>query len=61
MTTNKPKVQPYCKECGSKDVTMDAIARWDVNAQAWLISSELDNTDCDDCGGECTVKWADLA
>ena len=52
--------QPYCKECGSTDVTMDAIASWDMKTQAWVLVGELDNTDCNECGGECSLKWAEF-
>lgn len=45
-----------CKWCGSENVTHDALARWDMAAQEWEISSTLDNADCDRCGGECDIE-----
>lgn len=41
-----------CSECGSEDVTYDAIVRWNVEAQDWEYSSLLDSSDCCDCGEE---------
>lgn len=44
---------PYyvtCPECGSPNVTRDCIGRWDFEKQEWVVSGELDNMDCDDCG-----------
>lgn len=51
------KEYPICKHCGSEDVTKDAIVRWDHDIQDWLFSNDLDHTDCNDCGGECSIKW----
>lgn len=51
------RVIPVCKTCGSDRVTMDCLARWDVEAQDWLVSSPLDCTDCDECGEETTLVF----
>lgn len=39
-----------CRQCGSKDVTRDALAEWDEVAMDWSISVTLDNCDCNACG-----------
>lgn len=49
------RIKYTCKHCGGTNVTMDCVARWNVDAQKWEMSAELDNTDCDDCGGETTL------
>lgn len=49
-----------CSHCGSTDVTHDALVRWSNAAQEWLISSTLDNSDCEDCGGETSVQSYEL-
>ena len=41
-----------CSHCLSSNVTQDALSRWSVEDQKWELSGELDNTDCDDCGGQ---------
>jgi hypothetical protein len=50
------KYRKVCKWCGSENVTHDALARWNEAAQEWEISSVLDNSDCDRCGGECEIE-----
>ena len=56
MTTT-PKNKPVCTECGSDDVTLDCIGGWDADKQEWIVIGELDNSDCNVCGGECSLKW----
>lgn len=48
-----------CGHCGGDNVTRDAIAHWDVSKQAWVITDVLDNTDCNDCGGQAKLKETD--
>lgn len=55
-TTPADRIRVCCSTCGSVNVTRDALARWSEELQQWEISSELDNSDCDDCGGETTLK-----
>jgi type II secretory ATPase GspE/PulE/Tfp pilus assembly ATPase PilB-like protein len=52
------KVSKVCKYCGSENVSVDATARWNVDAQAWELAGLFDNSDCDDCGGETTIVEA---
>lgn len=48
--------KPVCTHCGSDDVTRDGILRWSVQDQRWEVSAELQNEDCNACGGECDLK-----
>lgn len=57
----EPKTKPICSECGSDDVLMDAYARWDVDAQEWVLNSTHDDTVCERCEGECSLDWEDVA
>jgi hypothetical protein len=45
-------VKPVCGRCGSDSLARDASARWDADAQAWIISGVYDCTFCDDCSAE---------
>lgn len=49
----EPRTIIACARCGGFNVTCDAVARWDNVTQQWEMSSMFDNTDCDDCSGEC--------
>jgi hypothetical protein len=55
------KVWMVCNVCGSRDVTRDAIVRWDEENQEWGFSSELDNTDCNNCSGEAHLDEVEIA
>jgi hypothetical protein len=52
---NKP-VNKVCSECGSENVTHDALVRWCKTTQQWEISGVLDNSDCGECAGECSIE-----
>lgn len=52
----KPLVAKCCATCGSRNVTNDAIAKWNDVAQEWEILTLLQNADCEDCGGETTIE-----
>jgi hypothetical protein len=56
----KPKRLPICTECGSADVRADAYAEWDAENQCWSLVTTFDNTDCENCGGECSIEWVNL-
>jgi hypothetical protein len=47
-----PKIKMICPHCGSEDVTRDALARWSVEEQKWVVSSELDTMQCEACNRE---------
>jgi hypothetical protein len=58
MTTTKGLF--ICTACGSADVRCDAYAEWDHDSQQWSLTTTFDNTDCENCGGECHVEWVAL-
>lgn len=49
--------KPVCTACGSDDVRADAFAVWDTVAQSWELHSTYDNSVCESCGGECSLRW----
>ena len=55
------KYKTVCSNCGSLDVTRDAIVQWDEFHQIWDLVTIYDNGDCHDCGasGNSVVKWID--
>ena len=50
----------HCDRCGGEEISCDAAARWCEESRAWEISGLFDDTDCDDCGGECGIVRVDL-
>ena len=56
----KPKVKMVCSWCGSDDVTRDGLLRWSVEEQKWEVSCELDNADCNKCGGEASLEEVEI-
>jgi len=50
------KLDYFCKACGSRNVFRDATARWDVNAQAWVLAGVCDHSTCGECGRESILK-----
>jgi len=45
-----------CETCGSENVTSDALCDWNPDLATWEVGSVLDNSDCNRCGGECSVE-----
>ena len=43
-------ITKVCSNCGSRNITHDALVRWSEEEQKWELSSMLDSGDCDDCG-----------
>jgi hypothetical protein len=41
--------KPTCPHCFSDNVLSDASARWDVDAQEWVIVSECPHGHCCNC------------
>ena len=54
------RITKVCRHCGSENVSVDAVARWSVDAQRWEISGLFDISDCDDCGSKTDVIDKDL-
>lgn len=61
MSKVKPRPKPVCSRCGSDDLTIGGISRWCIDKQEWELSRTLDNTVCNNCGGQCRLNWIDLA
>ena len=53
----KPLI-PYCSECGSTDISADAIVHWNVVTQTWD-ATDVEYSLCSDCGEEDTIEWKD--
>lgn len=51
------QISPRCARCRGENIFCDATATWSVEKQNWELKSFYDNTDCDDCEGECRVFW----
>lgn len=49
-----------CSTCGSDDVSRDALAVWSVVDQQWELRTELDNANCERCGGETSLIEVEL-
>lgn len=47
-----PKIQMKCPECGSTNITKDALAQWDETAQDWTLAGVYDCETCQDCEAE---------
>ena len=50
------RVDIVCKKCGSNNVTRDASAEWDAEAQEWVLSAVNDQGYCNECGGEAELE-----
>lgn len=50
LVAGTPPIKICCQNCGSEDVTRDAVVRWCVENQEWEVSNVFDNADCDNCG-----------
>jgi len=48
------KIKYACLTCGSEEITFDATAAWDVEEQAYVVSTLFDDCYCgsDTCQGE---------
>jgi len=58
---NPQKIEyPACDRCGSPNVSADAAACWDHQAQDWSVTNVFDKGhSCDDCGDVCGIKWVE--
>jgi len=59
---DKP-IEPVCRDCGSTDLTRDALAAWDADAQQWVLSAIYESTACQTCEAESDhlCRWRPLA
>lgn len=44
------RIDYRCPVCGSREVCVDACARWDIPQQAFKLSGTHDGMTCQDCG-----------
>ena len=52
------KEMPVCQNCGSDDVSFDAAARWNVEAQHYELTSTFASGSCSSCDEEFDpVDW----
>ena len=49
------KVRMVCKRCGSEEVTRDAWAEWDVEAQMWHAAAVFDHAYCHRCQSDASI------
>ncbi len=57
-----PKPVDYvCNMCGGNEVTRDAWAAWDTQAQDWTLGAAFDYAFCHDCAQETNLVEVDLA
>ncbi|MEO7178686.1 MAG: hypothetical protein ABIW83_07570 [Allosphingosinicella sp.] len=54
-------VDYVCRTCGGTEVTRDAWAAWDSEAQDWTLGAAFDYAFCHDCEEETKLVEVDLA
>lgn len=55
------KVRMVCGTCGSKEVTLDAWARWSEINQRWVLGETYDYSYCHFCEGETRIQELPLS
>lgn len=53
-------VDYICNMCGGNNVTRDAWASWDAQAQDWALGAAFDYAFCHDCEQETKLREVDL-
>jgi len=48
---------PVCTACGSRKITREALAAWNMATQAWELQTILDDFCCEDCGRTALPAW----
>jgi hypothetical protein len=47
-----------CAECGSEDISFDAVAQWDKDRQEFSVCTTMDKGHvCENCGATDSVIW----
>lgn len=54
------RIDIICGTCGGRNVSRDAWADWDVNAQDWVLGAVFDYGHCHDCDGESSLEEVEL-
>ena len=52
----EPKVRMVCADCGSEDITRDAWAEWNVEAQDWQLGAVFDYAYCHRCQSTARIE-----
>jgi hypothetical protein len=60
MDTDSKRIAIVCGACGSDEVSRDAWANWDVQAQEWVLGSVFDYGHCHRCDGESRLIEVEL-
>lgn len=60
MQTDGKRIDIICGTCGSKNVSRDAWADWDVHTQQWVLGAVFDYGHCHDCDGESRLQEVEL-
>ncbi len=56
------KQAPICSKCNSPNLTLNADAKWSIEADDWILDDVFDQHQCQDCDAcEVFVKYATLA
>lgn len=61
MTEAGKRIAILCSACGSDEVSRDAWADWDVQAQKWVLGSVFDYGHCHKCECESRLIEVELA
>jgi len=51
----------HCTQCDGQNIRADASAEWNPELQMWELVTVFDNTDCEDCGGECSTVEKEIS
>ena len=55
------KKKLICTVCGSTDILVDAYAQWNETTQKFELFETFDKGHfCNNCEGECSVKWKEI-
>lgn len=54
-------IEYLCERCGSTNVVSDAILRWDVALQTWIVVGHYDSSECLDCAEETDLVEREFA
>lgn len=56
--TEKIKVKPVCKACGSDEISLEVLASWDQETQQITVDDIMDKGhQCCVCDGDCSIGW----
>lgn len=54
-------VEQVCENCGSREISLDAWAAWDVGAQRWVLRTVFDQAFCHLCDKEVAIEAREIA